>query len=387
MLLNIKFTLILIVVFFFFNEVKSQNLNNISKKESSTNDYIGLYQTYVSSIRGQECPMYPSCSNFGMKTFGEINFASAFVLTSDRLLRCGHDFKNYSITLRPIGFKSLDYPAYDQAPGSLYYERNSFHFAFADTTEINKFPFIIKLINSQYYREALLEIKREEGYQSKVSNELFINKIICLKALEEYEMALLEFDKCPQLLKTNSELLYQMAYINYKLKNFDVALKLSDEALNFSNDLHTKSKIILLDGLLHANKFEWTKSMNSYKLLSSYESYKKISNANYELSHKASNLRPKNTALAGIISVIPGAGYAYAGHKQTAISAFVVNSLLAYATYTSFKTKNYGIGALTGVFNISFYLGNIYGAVKSTKRYNENRKQLIINKLKFNSNL
>jgi hypothetical protein len=65
---------------------------------------------------------------------------------------------------------------------------------------------------------------------------------------------------------------------------------------------------------------------------------------------------------------------------------FFVNSLLAYATYTNFKTKNYGMGILTGVFNLSFYIGNIYGGVRSAKRYNENNMKTIINKLEYNTN-
>ncbi len=92
---------------------------SIKKPTSAANDYIGVYQKYISGIRGQSCPMYPSCSNFGLKTFNETNFAAAFVLTSDRLLRCGHDTKHYALTLRPNGFRYLDYPAYDTPPKTL----------------------------------------------------------------------------------------------------------------------------------------------------------------------------------------------------------------------------------------------------------------------------
>lgn len=70
--------------------------DSLKKEASATDDYIGFYQKYISGIRGHECPMYPSCSHFGLKTFSEKNAASAFVMTSDRLLRCGHDHSNYS---------------------------------------------------------------------------------------------------------------------------------------------------------------------------------------------------------------------------------------------------------------------------------------------------
>jgi hypothetical protein len=99
------------------------------------------------------------------------------------------------------------------------------------------------------------------------------------------------------------------------------------------------------------------------------------------------NFKGKNPTVAGLLSVIPGLGYAYAGHKQTAISALLVNGLITYATYSNLKNENYGMAALTGVFNISFYIGNIAGSIQSAKRYNKQQKQYIIDKLTNNSNL
>ena len=34
--------------------------SSLKKKETATNDYINFYQKYISGIRGQSCPMYPS---------------------------------------------------------------------------------------------------------------------------------------------------------------------------------------------------------------------------------------------------------------------------------------------------------------------------------------
>ncbi len=215
------------------NSLDQSDLNDtLRKKESSTTDYIGVYQKYISGIRGQECPMYPSCSNFGIKTFSETNFALAFVLTSDRLLRCGHDRNNYSLTLRSNGFKLLDYPAYDNAPDELYYTYNSYSFAYSDSVKDDSaFFFVKKLINNSYYQEALLEIMRSE-LQSSFNIELFINKMICLKAIGEYEKALFEYaTKCPIEHKEDPELLFQIALIEYKLKNFDLSIIKDSTAL------------------------------------------------------------------------------------------------------------------------------------------------------------
>lgn len=365
----------------FFND-------SMKKKESATTDYIGLYQRYISGIRGQECPMYPSCSNYGLKTFSETNFASAFILTSDRLLRCGHDHNNYPLTLRQNGFKFLDYPAYDRPPNELYYTHNSYFFAYSDTIKDDStFLFIKKLINNGFYQEALLEIMRVEFQTNSFSSELFINKIICLKAIGEYEKALFEFEtKCPVAQKENPELLFQIALIQYKLQNIEQSLYYDSLSLNYCNNCFIKPKLISLKGIIYANQYNWKASLNSFKSLSDFESFNQLSEANSKLIESAIQLKNKSPTLAGVFSIVPGAGYAYTGHKQTAISALFVNGLLAYATYSNLKNENYGMGILTGVFNLSFYIGNIYGATKSAKRFNEQRKKKIINKLEFNTN-
>jgi hypothetical protein len=51
---------------------------------------------------------------------------------------------------------------------------------------------------------------------------------------------------------------------------------------------------------------------------------------------------------------------------------------LAYATYTSFKSNNTGIGVLTGIIGMGFYISNIQGSSKSVNRYNNYKKQQII---------
>jgi len=363
--------------------------DSINPKVSAANDYIGFYQTYISGIRGQECPMYPSCSNFGLKTFNEKNFFTAFILTSDRLLRCGHDHKNYDLTLRTNGFKYLDFPAYEKPPTDLYYKRNVYYYAYSDgLNDSIDFNFIKKLMNNQYFQEALLEIMRLETQITSFNVELFINKIICLKALGNYEIALFDYEnKCPEEHKTNIDLLYQIALIQYKLENFDQAINLNLISLKASSDTFLRPKILMLSGLLYAKNNDWTNSIESYRLLSEIKSYNHVSSANLRIAESAYELKNRSPVIAGVMSIVPGAGYAYTGHSQTAIAALLVNGLLAYATYTSFKNENYGLGILTGVFNLSFYIGNSLGSVKSANRFNVRQRKSIIDNLEFNSQL
>ena len=75
---------------------------------------------------------------------------------------------------------------------------------------------------------------------------LFINKIICLKAIGEYEKALFEYeDKCPKEYKSNNELLLQVALIHHKLENFEKVIELNTKSINTFNDAY-RPKIIIV---------------------------------------------------------------------------------------------------------------------------------------------
>lgn len=365
----------------FFNENR--------KKESSVTDYISLYQQQISGIRGHECPMYPSCSNYGLKVFQETSFTEAFLLTSDRLLRCGHDRDYYALTLNKSGFKYIDYPVYDTIPRNLEYTGNRYFYAYTDLSKPDSTLKLIKnLINNEYYQEALLEIIRVENTRKITGNELFINKIICLHALGHYEKAIFEYEtKAPGLFKNEPELLYQVALVQEKLANYAEANALVNKALIQCQSCPAKPKLLSFKALLYAKQHNWQASAETYRLLSGFDNYVNPSKSAIVLLSEAEKMRFRSPALAGAISIIPGAGYWYAGHKQTAVAAFIMNGLLTFATYSNLKKENYGMAALTGVFNLSFYLGNITGAIKSTKRFNEKRKENIVRKLQFNSHL
>ena len=94
---------------------------------------------------------------------------------------------------------------------------------------------------------------------------------------------------------------------------------------------------------------------------------------NLQVFESLRNMRKKKPLTAGLLSIIPGMGYLYCGQPGNAITSLLINGLLAYATYTSVKNKNYGIAGVTGVFSLTFYVGNIMGSVNGAKRYNSRR--------------
>jgi len=94
---------------------------------------------------------------------------------------------------------------------------------------------------------------------------------------------------------------------------------------------------------------------------------------NFQLIQEAVSLKRKKPWLASALSLIPGLGYVYTRRPKSALTAFVMNSLLGYAVFTSIRQRNYGTAALLGVFNLSFYIGNISGSNRSASQYNQRK--------------
>ena len=52
---------------------------------------MALYQATISKADGQRCPMYPSCSHYAAQAVKRHGIILGWLLTGDRLLRCGRD--------------------------------------------------------------------------------------------------------------------------------------------------------------------------------------------------------------------------------------------------------------------------------------------------------
>lgn len=64
---------------------------NTPKASSAWSASLKLFQMTVSKADGNRCPMYPSCSHYSCQAFERYNPITAWILTTDRLLRCGRD--------------------------------------------------------------------------------------------------------------------------------------------------------------------------------------------------------------------------------------------------------------------------------------------------------
>ena len=355
------------------------------QEENNYIDYIKVYQRYISHIRGGECQMYPSCSNYGLIAFKSYNPIKAMAMTSDRVLRCSHDFRYYDITLADNKFKLLDLPLNDDnIKKQIVFKKETVTYPISDKNDTCDFGFINYLMLQKDYREALLEINRKLYANKGICPEIYVNYIKCKRALNESEDAIFKFDNSfPDYLKTNdlANLEVGNCYIdlgeNSKAKEYYVKATFSTDSI-----IIDKSNMLIALSLSNEKKFLESKEFFSNISLSSpyyYNSQKAIS-----ILETQKGLKYKKPFIAGSLSIIPGLGYLYSGHKSSAISSIIVNGLLAYAFYSNIKSENYGMASLVGVFSFSFYIGNISGSVKSTKRFNETLDRKIINQIKSN---
>lgn len=65
---------------------------NKAEKETDHIPYpIFFYRKYISKVIGSSCPMYPSCSAYSVEAFKKHDSATGWIMTCDRLMRCGRN--------------------------------------------------------------------------------------------------------------------------------------------------------------------------------------------------------------------------------------------------------------------------------------------------------
>ena len=53
-----------------------------------------VYQTHISPIDGDRCPMTPSCSAYAQRAIQKHGPLTGWIMAMDRLVRCGRDEKH-----------------------------------------------------------------------------------------------------------------------------------------------------------------------------------------------------------------------------------------------------------------------------------------------------
>ena len=103
-------SLILLVLYIFMLSSPPKVLwaqDPTENNQLDTNPVIKFYQTHISGIDGNRCPMYPSCSQYCNQAIQKHGFYIGWIMTCDRMLRCGRDEVHLAPHVRVNGFELI----------------------------------------------------------------------------------------------------------------------------------------------------------------------------------------------------------------------------------------------------------------------------------------
>lgn len=96
---------------------------------------------------------------------------------------------------------------------------------------------------------------------------------------------------------------------------------------------------------------------------------------------RLSHLPRKSPLRATLIGVIPGAGYAYAGHPQTGLTALATIGCTLMASQFAYHRGQSGFGGFMLGLAAVWYGGSIYGSYQSAQNWNDWRLESTISSL------
>lgn len=353
-------------------------------QKESPGDIYNFYQKFISDIRAQKCPMYPSCSKYAMEAFNERGLVNGFLITSDRLTRCGHEHKFYDMELVEGEFKFIDLVTYPDSNSQMFKKSEKEYSKSFDENISDAIKFFLHLIDKELYREAITEYHRLKFEDPRETLTLEYNYFKALMSIEEYEKIIFEYENFKNPSLTNDpNIILKVSEAWFGLNQAEKSIEILDINIDWKD---INDRRLAFKGFLYAQLDQFDKVQEQYAMVSENYIFREYLSQNIQTINSITILKQKKPVLAGVLGIIPGAGYMYSGHTTTGISSLVLNGLLGYATYTSFKTENYGIGILTGLFSTAFYIGNISGGYKAAKRYNTSQKENYKKKLMYSFN-
>ncbi len=92
--IHLKTSILLFVSVFLVLGTRPEGVWAQSPAENNPTDInpaIKFYQKHISGIDGDRCPMYPHCSGYSAQAIRKHGFVLGWIMSCDRLLRCGKD--------------------------------------------------------------------------------------------------------------------------------------------------------------------------------------------------------------------------------------------------------------------------------------------------------
>lgn len=133
---------------------------------------------------------------------------------------------------------------------------------------------------------------------------------------------------------------------------------------------------------LHIHYTDWKPAQDALARISPSNRLHYRSDEIAALLENSASIPRKHPAVAGTLSIIPGAGQLYCSRYEDALIAFLLNVGLIWAASDAFDQDQPALGGLLSFVGLGFYFGNIYGAVTDAHKYNQNRQAEYVDRLK-----
>jgi tetratricopeptide (TPR) repeat protein len=175
---------------------------------------------------------------------------------------------------------------------------------------------------------------------------------------------------------------FMMAETYLRLGNTSQAILQLNNLIALADEPDIVDRARLRIGWIHVEQMDWDRSRRAWELISP-EGRRIYRIEALEAALDQTDLLPrKNPTLAGVLSIVPGAGQLYIGRYQDAVAALLVNGGLIWGAYDSFDNRMYGLGGLLTLVGLGFYTANIYGAVSGAHKFNQDRQSVFVEQLK-----
>ena len=344
--------------------------------ESGPQGTLSLYQKYISPAKGgNTCPMAPSCSQYARVAFQNYSPLKAYLLTCDRLIRCGQD-RAFTpgtdsagrIPDSPLG-NGVSVPLL--AARKILISPDNAMWPYRDSAAST---FARRLLLRGEYRQAGDEYRRmiDSEKDTAKRDSLFIELCYCLLMGRDYGGFL---DYYSTLLRdpglgaqTRLELDLLLAKTRYLLGDYEGSTALLELHRNDSaSALH--GEIEFMATLDFAQLSEW-ESARAHAARVPASSGRYSAAARCAFLDSSNSGRLKSPGIAGALSLVPGAGYLYLGRPGTALAALVINGLFIWTAAESLQKKNYAVGTTAVFLGTGWYFGNMWGAFRAAHQQN-----------------
>ncbi len=89
----------------------------------------------------------------------------------------------------------------------------------------------------------------------------------------------------------------------------------------------------------------------------------------------------KQPRMGGLLGIVPGLGYAYAGEYANALRSLILNGLFIYAMVDTADREQWGAFTVITFFEITWYTGSIYGGFDAAHRFNRRTRDTCLDAL------